>query len=410
MIIAKYKISLIAAIATLLFSLLPVAPVLAGSIADITFETSPLFGATNIMPGDSVSKWAKVANKVDDNIVVTTTATKPSDPDRLGDQMNLTITKGATELYNNTMTAFFSAGNVNLGSLAVGETGQFDYAVTFASGAGNDLQGKTMTFDISLTAQAPESVGGEAYTVTSSGGGGGGGGMAYTFAELNIDSTGASLNAQAKDTSIIVTWLTNKAATSRVIYDTVSHPDLSTALPPNYGYAYSTILDPTLVTGHSVPITGLTPGTTYYLRPLSSASPEKYGGEIAIATTGVSPITSGTEVSILGEEGAPEPETPVAVLGIELKPPAESAVKKIAKGVIDKAIKVLGQESEPEQDGAEQAKENEAKQKEAGADDLISQEQEQIKMSLGAKIGLIILFVLIIIIILWLIIKKSNKK
>lgn len=157
--------------------------------------------------------------------------------------------------------------------------------------------------------------------------GGGGGGAAYTFNELNISNTGAEINAQASDTSIIVTWLTNKEATSRVIYDTIPHPDLSAALPPNYGYAFSTILDPTKVTGHSVTITGLTPGTTYYLRPLSSASPEKYGAELAIATTGVAPVESVMGVKINNNEpatpsaGVVQPEVlGVKILGQELTP------------------------------------------------------------------------------------------
>jgi hypothetical protein len=280
------------------FALAPVNQALAdtGHVAIISFESSPLFGATDILPGDSVSKYATVANQVNDNIVVTTAAVNPSDPDNLGDQMNLTIKKGAAVLYSNTMTAFFSAGNIDLGQLASGQTGQFDYIVTFNIDAGNDLQGKTMGFDISLTAQAAESVGGETYTVTSTGGGGGGGGMAYIFDELILSNIGATINTQASETSIIVTWTTNKPATSRVIYDLIAHPDLTLELPPNYGYANSTILDPTKVTGHSVIITGLTPGTTYYLRPLSSASPEKYGGEIAVTTTGEPPLTGDTEI------------------------------------------------------------------------------------------------------------------
>ncbi|MDO8668420.1 MAG: fibronectin type III domain-containing protein [bacterium] len=281
-----------------------------GNIADINFENSPLFGNANIMPGDSVSKWVRVENKVNDNIVVTTAATNVNNEDDLGGQMNLTIKKGTTVLYDDTMTAFFGAGNINLGALAIGETGQFNYTVTFNSQAGNDFQGKTMGFDISVTAQASESVGGETYTVASSGGGGGG---AYIFDELII----SNIEVSANDTSIILTWLTNKLATSRAIYDIVTHPDLSATLPPNYGYTNSTVLDPTKVTGHTVTITGLTPGTTYYLRPLSSASPEKYGGEIAVATTDIAPITSNTDI----QANNSQPETvgvKPQVLGVKI--------------------------------------------------------------------------------------------
>ncbi|MFH1822224.1 MAG: hypothetical protein ABH830_00825, partial [Patescibacteria group bacterium] len=38
------------------------------------------------------------------------------------------------------------------------------------------------------------------------------------------------------------------------------------------------------VTFHAVLVDGLTPGTTYYFRPISSASPETYGEEISFTT------------------------------------------------------------------------------------------------------------------------------
>ena len=87
---------------------------------------------------------------------------------------------------------------------------------------------------------------------------------------------------EIQENTVILTWLTNIPATSRVLYDTVSHPDLGEA--PNYGYAFSTPEDQNKVTFHSVTISGLTPGTTYYWRPISSASPEIIGEEFTFAT------------------------------------------------------------------------------------------------------------------------------
>ncbi|MFH0892732.1 MAG: thrombospondin type 3 repeat-containing protein [Candidatus Falkowbacteria bacterium] len=105
---------------------------------------------------------------------------------------------------------------------------------------------------------------------------------------------------------ITITWLTNKAGTSRVIYDTVSHPDVSGESAPNYGYQWSTELDEEHVTGHSVTITGLTPNTTYYFRPMSSASPEIYGKQVEYKTgeAGSAPVENPEpiSVSVLGEE------------------------------------------------------------------------------------------------------------
>ncbi len=72
-------------------------------------------------------------------------------------------------------------------------------------------------------------------------------------------------------TSAIVRWTTNKPANSRVIYDTTSHPNISGASEPNFGYAHSTATqdESTLVTEHAVTLTGLAANTQYYFRVLS---------------------------------------------------------------------------------------------------------------------------------------------
>lgn len=92
---------------------------------------------------------------------------------------------------------------------------------------------------------------------------------------------------QVNGTSITMAWITDHPATSRVIYDTTSHPMIG--LAPDYGYATSTIEDPALVINHSVLINGLTPSTIYYFRSVSKGSPEAVGGEFS-ATTGNIPV------------------------------------------------------------------------------------------------------------------------
>jgi len=291
--ISKLKLSLgLAVITTAMIFVFNPLTANAGNIADFLFQSTPLFGDANIMPGDSVTKWIKVTNKVNDNLIITTNAATSSNTDGLGDRMNLIIKKGSDIYFNNTMTAYFAAGVVNLGSLAAYETGQYDYAVSFDSATDNSFQNKTLGFGISVTAQAPESIGGETPTPPGGANSGGGG---YSVSDLTITNINASLTSNQTDASITVTWLTNINATSRVIYDTVPHPDLSLALPPNYGYAYSTVQDPTKVTGHSVTIPGLILGQTYYLRPLSAASPEKYGAEVAVTPGADGAVTVQTE-------------------------------------------------------------------------------------------------------------------
>lgn len=107
---------------------------------------------------------------------------------------------------------------------------------------------------------------------------GGGGGSVPVF-NLAIST---KENKEIQPDTVTVTWFTNTPATSRVIYDTVSHPSLGE--PPNYGYAYSTTEDSNKVTFHSVIIGGLTPGTTYFWRAISHSSPEIISDELSFTT------------------------------------------------------------------------------------------------------------------------------
>lgn len=72
-------------------------------------------------------------------------------------------------------------------------------------------------------------------------------------------------------TSAIIRWTPNRAANSRVIYDTVSHADISGQTAPNFGYANSTGTsdsDPKVVE-HAVTISGLSANTQYFFRVIS---------------------------------------------------------------------------------------------------------------------------------------------
>lgn len=97
----------------------------------------------------------------------------------------------------------------------------------------------------------------------------------------------AETTASSTETSITTTWTTDHPATSRVIYDTVSHAVLGAA--PNYGYANSTIEDSALVTDHSVTIIDLSPGTEYFFRTISHGSPEAVSDEFSGTTSNSAP-------------------------------------------------------------------------------------------------------------------------
>lgn len=115
---------------------------------------------------------------------------------------------------------------------------------------------------------------------------------AVATVSITVTSTPAPVlgneqNAGSSATTVSLRWMTDHPATSRVVWDTVSHSNASStqAGPANYGYANSTTEDTSLVTDHLVTVTGLTAATTYYVRPVSHGSPEAFGGEVAITTT-----------------------------------------------------------------------------------------------------------------------------
>jgi uncharacterized repeat protein (TIGR01451 family) len=141
------------------------------NIIDVDFEYKPLFSEANIIPGDSVTRWIKVTNKVNESIVINTSAINVDDFYKLGDVLNIVIKKDGVPLYQNTLSAFFHATST-LSSLAIGETAQYDYTVSFDSQAGNAYQNKTLMFDITVNAQVSE-LKGNSNVITSSYGGGG---------------------------------------------------------------------------------------------------------------------------------------------------------------------------------------------------------------------------------------------
>jgi hypothetical protein len=116
--------------------------------------------------------------------------------------------------------------------------------------------------------------------------------------------------------SATVKWTTSHPATSRVLFDTVSHPNPITATTTNYGYANSTVEDVAMVTDHSVIVSGLLAGKTYYMRPVSHGSPEIFGDEIMITTTAQSSGSTGGGGGASANNNPPTPPTGGYVLKI----------------------------------------------------------------------------------------------
>lgn len=102
-------------------------------------------------------------------------------------------------------------------------------------------------------------------------GGGGGGGSTY-YAEIKNIRIG-----QIDESSVLVSWETNRPGSSRVVYGTDSVIGIMPA--PSYGYpnASATRADDGLQ--HSIVISGLRPGDVYYFLPISEMDGREYTGE-----------------------------------------------------------------------------------------------------------------------------------
>ncbi len=134
-----------------------------------------------------------------------------------------------------------------------------------------------------------------------SGGGGGGGFIPFSITNPQITMQCAS-NGKV---DVTLSWLTTYAADSRAVYDTISRAGSSLGSAPNYGYASSTVLTGTQVTGHSVVINNLEPNTYYYFRPISKYNFSEIVGEEKPLTQTLSCAPGTNQVIVLGEEGAP---------------------------------------------------------------------------------------------------------
>ena len=87
---------------------------------------------------------------------------------------------------------------------------------------------------------------------------------------------------QINESSVLVSWLSNVPATSRVVYDDADHPSIGSA--PNYGYQNSTREFSNNSTYHSVIVDGLQAGKLYRFRPVISANGQQaYGEEVLMA-------------------------------------------------------------------------------------------------------------------------------
>jgi len=92
--------------------------------------------------------------------------------DNLANALNIEIKKAATQLYSDLLADFYVSTGINLGSVGIGETAQFDLTVSFPLEKGNDWQGKATGFNLVVTTAGTGQITEEPHTFTDIGGGG----------------------------------------------------------------------------------------------------------------------------------------------------------------------------------------------------------------------------------------------
>lgn len=190
-------------------------------------------------------------------------------------------------IHDTSMTVTWSSNEPATTALAYGVTPSLGQVTPVQSSAvlshGVTLSGLTPGTTYYLMAQSADSTGNTGYsalaTATTSNSLAGGGGTTAPSAAPPVLTDIIAWGIQ--DTGMTVTWSSNEPASTALAYGTT--PLLGQMTP----------LQSPLVSGHGVALTGLTPGTTYYLVAQSSDASGNVGYSAMItATTSNSAVTS----------------------------------------------------------------------------------------------------------------------
>ncbi len=257
----KYLVP-IALAASMLFGWVGVA---AASDLSVSYQSDPLFYNSNLAPGESVSKTVTVTNTgtVNQSLYLDT---KNSSSDGLADVMTLSIASSSITYFTDTFSNLFTTAQVFLGDVAPAATRTFVLTATMATSSDNMYQATTMGFDLCLGFSGGDIVC-DGTSGSSTGGGGGGGVSAFSDSfRLYNEAVGgiSTVNGQA-----IVTWNTNRPATSYVVCGNSAHgPFDLDPVAPYLGYEFAVGEITNLVDTHALVVTVPEAGT-YECRPAS---------------------------------------------------------------------------------------------------------------------------------------------
>lgn len=252
----------------IILSLLVISLILPSTALAFVTTTGMPFAASNLIPGATVAGSIAIEN--------TTGATQKTGLQIFNPTGDFALF--ASEMTYNVTGDFVATGEMGdlesllqMSDVADNATGNFGFSLTLNEDAPQDpLMGKGFGFTLCVGFVGSEPVCGVAFVPPTSGGGGGGsGGGSGTIVKLQISNENAA--PLGIDTATI-TWDTNRAATSQVVYGLASSGPytLNESNLPNLGYPFGTTETNTNVDNHTVDLSGLNAGETYLYRVVST--------------------------------------------------------------------------------------------------------------------------------------------
>jgi hypothetical protein len=149
----------------------------------------------------------------------------------------------------------------------------------------------------------------------------GGGGTSYV---IEINATTVRVD-QIDGDSVLVSWLSNRPGTGRVVYG--EQTSVNMTLRPNYGYDNSTPEYNHNDTYHAVVIDGLEAGKLYYFRPITESNGQEVAGKEVLMT----PVFS---TRILSEEGVPIPTETICPAPAVTPTPSRTTTRPSRNGAV----------------------------------------------------------------------------
>ncbi|MGE5570031.1 MAG: DUF4082 domain-containing protein [Rhodospirillales bacterium] len=269
-----------------------------GTTVPVTITGTNLFeGRLNVPAGVTVTNFASTSTTITANLVIAAgaaTGTHSITVTTMGggsNALNFSITSGSTPPAP-TLTGITPNSGVQGASVPVTLTGTNLTGAALNLPAGITTSGAPVVTATQITAvfviAAGASTGAKNITVTTPGGTS----NAVTFTvnpALPGDSTPpviTSITATPAGNSAVIAWTTNEPSNSRVDYGTAP------------GALTASVSAATLVTAHSLTLTGLAPGTTYYYRVTSvdaasnsATSPAAPNPPLSFSTTTGGPLS-----------------------------------------------------------------------------------------------------------------------